>query len=190
MAITGRDVVVKEAHREVRSLSDSVSDDTEPRARPFVYYVDWELDPADYSIRVVLEDALSDRLGGAQLDIEVPEPTDEWRTSDLILAVGVGNQEPRPLIDGTVTPDDTLLAYLEVSRGRDPALSGQLLDPDGTLVLSQLPSMVLARDRFGLYRGALRLRGIPPGSYLLQVTVADESAGEHRVFRQRLEVVR
>jgi hypothetical protein len=34
------------------------------------------------------------------------------------------------------------------------------------------------------------LRGIPAGSYVLEVTVADESAGKASVFRERLEVVR
>jgi len=190
MAITEQDKVVEEAHREVRPLSGSTSDDTQTSTRPFVYYVDWELAPGEYSIRVALEDELSDRIGAARLELEVPEPTDEWRTSDLILAVSEGDQEPGPLVSGTVTPDETLLAYLEVSGGRAPILTGDLFNADGTVRLAQLPPLVLDRDRVGLHRGALRLRGIPPGEYTLQITVTDPSADEHRVFRERLAVVR
>ncbi len=187
--LTDDDEIVEESHQEIHRIPGSFSDESSGFVRPFVHLQDWQLEPGTYAIHIALGDTVSGRLGATKLEVEVPEPSSEWSTSDLILAVGDGVGEPQPLVDVAFRSEETLLAYVEVSGGREPVMTGNLFNAEGTVRLSELPPLVLERDEVGLHRGAMRFQGLPPGEYTLQIMVSDPTAGQHRVFRERLHVV-
>ncbi len=188
--LTDEDEIVEESHQEMPPSSAAASDASGAPVRPFVYLQEWQLEPGTYSIHIALDDSVSGRLGATELALEVPEPSTEWSTSDLILAAGDGLNEPQPLITATFWSNETLLAYVEVSGGQEPVLTGDLLNAEGTARLAQLPTLVLERDKAGLHRGALRFQRLPAGEYTLQIVVSDPTVGGHRVFRERLHVLR
>jgi hypothetical protein len=77
---------------------------------------------------------------------------------------------------------------VEVVFGQDPAVSGDLFNAEGTEKIAQLPSVALQAGVDQIFRGAVRITGIPAGGYVLQIAVTDAEARQHRVFRLPLRV--
>jgi hypothetical protein len=127
-------------------------------------------------------------LRATAIPVEVPVPTSEWATSDVVLTVVDGAGRQVPVIGDALAEDDDVAAYVEVVFGLDPVVSGDLFNAEGAEKIAQLPPVALQRGEDGIFRGALRMTGIPAGDYALQVTVTDAEAGKHRVFRLPLHV--
>ena len=64
-------------------------------------------------------------------------------------------------------------------------------DPEsGAEQSARLFPLPMRDDGQGIFRGAIPLPPfLPAGSYLLQIQVTDDAAGEHRIFRLALEVL-
>jgi hypothetical protein len=90
---------------------------------------------------------------------------------------------------GWIFSDETLLAYVEVSVGGEPFLSGRILDADGLQPRAILPETMLTEDSVGIHRGAMRIRNVPPGDYILELELADHTDGNTRSFRVPLQVL-
>jgi hypothetical protein len=157
--------------------------------RPFVYVHTWALPPGEHDVRIVVRDEASGRLGAAQLELEVPEPSREWSTSDLMLTVSDSNHPPQPLIDDEMVFGEHLEIYVEVYGGRRPQLSGSLRRTYSQGPAQELAVNTLPRDAARIHRGALWLERIPPGQYLLEAVVTDEAAGEQMTFQTLLRVL-
>jgi VWFA-related protein len=193
MALSEDDEIVDEFHIDVERPAPFTSADdasTTPgasaRPRPFVYVHTWELPPGDHDIRVVLTDAATGQLRAAQLRLEVPEPSDNWTASDLMLTVSEGDRPFQPLMDGEVSPSERLEIYAEVSGGRGPALSGLVFGSNPDHPLADLPRYTLPRTAGDIHRGALWLEGIPPGRYTLKIRISDPAADKEREFEVQL----
>lgn len=158
-------------------------------ARPAVYVHEWPLPPGSLDLRVAVRDGASGQLGAARLRVDVPEPSSDWRASNLMLAAADENGIAQPLMSRWVYTDEPLFAYVEVRGGTDPVLSGFLLDAEGTEQLARLPEVSLVADRAGIHRGALRLRNLVPGDYVLEVQLVDAGAGRQKTFRLPLQVL-
>jgi hypothetical protein len=179
---------VDEVNQQMQ-LSGPPTDKILSGERPAVYVHEWALPAGSFDLRVAVRDSASGELGAASLDVDVPEPSSSWRASDLMLAVADENGIAQPLLNPWIYPDEPLFAYVEVSGGVEPALSGYLLDPSGTERLGPLPVTSLARDAAGIHRGALRLRNLLPGDYVLEVVLRDPGAHQSKSFRAPLQVL-
>jgi hypothetical protein len=94
--------------------------------------------------------------------------------------------QQRPAFETTVARirfDVIVAAYVEVIFGRNPVVSGDLFNAAGTERIAELPPLAMPQSADGIFRGALRMTGIPAGDYALQVAVTDAAAGQHRLFR-------
>jgi len=151
--------------------------------RPYVFVHTWTLPPGKYDVRLVVKDEISGELGATQLDLEVPEPPEEWSTSDLMLTVTDGVLPAQPLIDSEVIYGERLEIYVEVFGGEEPSISGSMFGADGSEALAELPELALLVDAAGIHRGALWLQGIPPGTYTLEIRVTDPLAGNEKEFQ-------
>ncbi|MFQ5743117.1 MAG: VWA domain-containing protein [Acidobacteriota bacterium] len=180
---------VGEIHQELHRRENVSGEGQAAASRPFVYSREWTLEPGRYELRVVARDEGSGRLGGGQVDVEVPEPDPGWSTSDLILIASEGPQRRLPVVGSEIVRGETVVAYLEVSGGRQPLVSGEIFDAGGTVSLLQLPPLRLGRDGAGIYRGALPLPALPTGGYTLRVVVDDRPAGEQREYLVPLRIV-
>jgi hypothetical protein len=159
-------------------------------ASPFVYVHDWILDPGQYELRVAVRDALSGKLGAASVEVEVPEVTQGWRSSDLMLTAATADVEALPVVGGRVSEGDTVSVYAEVADGIAPFISGIIVDagvPDSRPAL--LPAYHLQRDMAGIHRGSVAFRGLPVGSYTLEISVTDAHADRQENYSCPLEVL-
>jgi hypothetical protein len=95
---------------------------------------------------------------------------------------------PFPVLGDVLVEDEAVGAYVEVVFGQAPVVSGDLFNAEGAEKIAQLPPVALEQGEDGIFRGALRMTGIPAGDYALQVAVTDAEAGKHRVFRLPLRV--
>jgi hypothetical protein len=150
---------------------------------------DWPLPPGSYDLRVAVRDGDRGGIGAASLAVEVPEPSRGWSASDLMLAVAGADGASQPLLSGWIYADEALFTYVEVRGGGDPRLSGRILDTGGDAELAVLPETRLAEDPRGIHRGALRMRSVPAGDYILEIVLDDPPAGETRTFRVPLQVL-
>jgi VWFA-related protein len=158
-------------------------------ARPAVYVHEWALPPGSFDVRVAVRDGSNGEIGASGLRIDVPPPSTAWSAGDLMLAAGDEHGTAQPLLSGWVYRDEPLFAYIEVSGGTAPELTGQILDAGGVEQLVELPATSLAADMAGVHRGALRLRNLPAGDYLLEIELVDRAAGHERSFRVPLQVL-
>lgn len=180
------------AVREDGRVQDSFEERVRPASdlgMPPAYVRDWGLPQGEYELHLVLRDPSTGHMRATSVPVVLPAATKEWATSDVILVIADDAGRPVPLI-GTVVPGDrTLAAYVEVVFGRAPIISGDLFRGDGGERIAQFAPAALVASADGLFRGDLRVTGIPPGEYLLQVTVTDAVAGKHRILRQPLRVL-
>jgi hypothetical protein len=181
MALDGAMEMVDEFHIAVQPPGDPAA------PRPFVYLHAWALPPGEHDIRVVVNDEGGGRLSAAQLAVEVPASAGEWATSDLVLTVTDGHRPSQPLIENELFPGETLEIHMEVDGGREPVFSGRVLGPDPEVLVAELPGSPMTRDSTGIHRGSLWLEEMPPGSYTLEVRVADPLVNEEREFRVPLQ---
>jgi hypothetical protein len=92
-----------------------------------------------------------------------------------------------PLVVDEATEDTQLIVYVEVAGGDEPVLSGSVFSADGVTLLAPLPPVSLQKQA-GIHRGALRLKGMPPGEIILQATVTDAVPGRSKIFRRTLKI--
>ena len=189
VAIDDNGQVVDEVHQGVRSLFGPADAETLTAIWPFRYVYDWTLPPGTYALRVVMENELTGKLGATQIEVEVPHDTEDWRTSDLVLATTNGSAPPLPLVVDEATEDAQLIVYVEVAGGDEPVLSGGVFSSDGVTLLARLPPVSLQKQA-GIHRGALRLKGMPPGEIIVQATVTDAVPGRNKIFRRTLRILR
>jgi hypothetical protein len=153
-----------------------------------VYVHEWDLPPGSYNLNLVVRNPVSGELRAASVPVEVPPATSEWATSDVVLTVVDGEGRQVPVIGDALVEDEAVGAYVEVVFGQAPVVSGDLFNAEGAEKIAQLPPVALEQGEDGIFRGALRMTGIPAGDYALQVAVTDAEAGKHRVFRLPLRV--
>ncbi|MFQ5745233.1 MAG: VWA domain-containing protein [Acidobacteriota bacterium] len=181
--------IVEEVHEEVRPRRAPAAG--QPSSFPSLplYVHEWELQPGEYELRVAVEDVASGRLGATGLRVKIPELSSDWRSSDPILMESDGISRPRPVLDGRLIFGGRAAVYVEVAAGRQPIVSGEIFNREGTARLAQLAPVVLAVDPSGIHRGALPLPApLSPGDYMLQVTLTDPPARKHAVFRLPFEI--
>ena len=148
-----------------------------------VYVHEWDLPAGAYDLHLVLRNPLHRELSATALPVEVLPATSEWATSDVVLVVPDAAGRPIPAIGDTIAEDQVVAAYVEVVFGRDPIVSGDLFNAAGTERIAELPPLAMQQSADGIFRGALRMTGIPTGDYALQVAVTDAAARQHRLFR-------
>ncbi|MGD8331846.1 MAG: VWA domain-containing protein, partial [Acidobacteriota bacterium] len=158
-------------------------------SRSFVYVHEWTLDPGAYDARIAVRDTASGLLGATRVPFEVPADSGVWRASDPLLLVVPPDTTPQPLAAYEIAAGEELAVQMEVGNGDGPVLSGELFNGAGTERIVQLPAIAMERDAAGVHRGVLRLRGMAPGSYKLQVSVTDRGAGKHAIQRLAVTVL-
>ncbi|HJN47924.1 MAG TPA: VWA domain-containing protein [Acidobacteriota bacterium] len=188
VALDAIGVTVDEINQQL-SPRGSVSPRIRSGERPIVYMHDWSLLPGTYNIRVAVRDGTNGEIGATAIDAELPAPSSQWMASDLMLTVADPSGSAQPLMTGWIFSDETLLAYVEVSVGGEPFLSGRILDADGLQPRAILPETMLTEDSVGIHRGAMRIRNVPPGDYILELELADHTDGNTRSFRVPLQVL-
>lgn len=188
VALNADGAVVGEVNQRMQ-LSGPPSRRTRSGERPAVYVRDWPLPPGSLEVRVAVLDDATGEIGAAGLKVDVPQPSSDWSASDLMLAAADENGIAQPLMSRWIYTDEPLFAYIEVRGGTDPALSGYLLDAAGTERLAELPETPLVSDAVGVHRGALRLRNLDPGDYVLEVVLVDDGAAQQKTFRVPLQVL-
>lgn len=186
-AIADNGRTVDEVHQGVRSLFGPADSGNLAAIWPFRYVYDWTLPSGTYVLRVVIEDEVTGELSATQIKVEVPNINDEWHASDLILATTNGSAPPLPLVVDEATEDTQLIVYVEVAGGDEPVLSGSVFSADGIALLAPLPPVSLQKQA-GIHRGALRLKGMPPGEIILQAAITDVVPGRSKIFRRTLKI--
>ena len=145
-----------------------------------------EVGPGTYELRFLAAEPVSERLGLARQELEMPEqPPATWRPSDPVLVVPSEAGELMPIPAGQALAGEELGVLIQVLGGQDPILSGVLIDPLADPAAAEpfeLQRITLAR-RGALHEGALPLPAdLAPGEYVLELELADEPAGETRTF--------
>lgn len=187
-ALSPTGLLVDEIHQDVYPEAGARGQKGEETDRPFVHIHDWSLRPGSYELRLAVRERAGGRLGATRLEVEVREPEDAWQTSDLILTSARGNETPRPILGSEARADEVISAYVEVAGGLSPLISG-LVTPAGEGVRpAVLPAVNLEADAVGIHRGGLRIRGLPPGSYVLHIMVTDPDVKMQRILEQELLV--
>ena len=191
-AVAGNEAgeVVGETNLEVSALVDPASGELSESSRPPVFFHDWLLPPGELDLRVAVEERASGRLGATRLTVEVPERSGGWRVSDPMLLAGTVEERLMPVLNDAVSSGEMAALRVEVFDGQQPLLAGEIFSEEGNVHVAQLPAFALEEDETGVWRGALRFRGLSPGRYTLQIMVTDSPAGQHAVFRMPFEVTR
>jgi hypothetical protein len=188
--VTVEGEIVAEAHENVVSLVSTEGAAFEDSAEPFIYVRDWNLEPGEYELRVAVRDDATGELGAARVELEVPELTPGWRSSDLMLTVAGADGAQRPVVGGKVRDGDTVSVYSEVAGGIAPFVSGMIIDSEvADSKPALLPAYHLPGDATGLHRGSIAFRGLPPGTYLLEIAVTDAHADIQVHHQRSLEVL-
>ncbi len=188
VALDENGLVFDEVHQQMRPLAAKIAGESALQRAP-VYIHEWSIPPGDFEIRIALEDSLSGEIGATHIQVEVPEASGDWSTSDLMIVVTENGQTPQPLLVPIVAANETVLAYVEVFGGKNPILSGDILSQDGNRRLAVLPDLPMGRDRVGIHRAAHRIRGMPPGEYVLQIRVVDPGVDEEAMLKTPLVVL-
>jgi hypothetical protein len=171
-----------------------------PQAGIVAYRRGWPLEPGTYDVRVAMLDELGGKVGAAQLEVDMPEESEGWRTSDPMLIRTEEDAEALPIVQGRFEAGQSVGALLEVRDGVEPLLSGEILAPRAagdedvpwySLRTIQTLSPVHLRDiGSGIHRGGIELpRDLMPGRYLLHVVVTDDPVEEEKTFEVPLEVL-
>ena len=143
-------------------------------------------DPGGYQLRVAVRDVASERVGSASQFIEIPDVRrDRLTLSGIVLnAGGLGEKGPAMR---RFRPGDRVPYQLEIynarrgAAGQAPNLEGKIqIFRDGrmvsTLNAEGIKEVPWSPKRLGMF-GELRLSpDMPPGDYVLQVTVTDKLA--------------
>jgi VWFA-related protein len=158
------------------------------------YQHELTLEPGSYTIHVAVLDNVSGRIGATAVDVTVPADGAGWGTSDPLLVTVDEAGRPQPMVLGRVLTRQSIAAFVEVYGGEQPILSGQVFaqtaEGGDSVQSARLLPMALRRVGAGWHRGSTPLPpGLPPGRYIVQLTITDPPAGEHRIVRLRLEVV-
>jgi len=165
-----------------------------------IYRRGWALEPGVYDVRVALLDEISGKVGAARLDVEVPDETEGWRTSDLMLIRTESSLETVPIVRGRFEAGESIGVLLEVRDGVEPVMSGLVLADLGELAqgtptallptVRNLASVRLREVGAGLYRGGIEIpTDLPPGRYVLWAAVTDEPADQEKTFEVLLEIL-
>ena len=136
----------------------------------------------------MLEDNAGAVLSATEIEVEIPEESDEWLVSDLIVTATDGTSAPWPLVDNTVAVGDLLLPYIEVAEGDTPLITGDVFSADGDELIMVIKARLLP-EAGGVHRGALPVPMLPAGDYILQIVITDPPLKRHKLFRQPLTVI-
>lgn len=190
VAVTGDDEVAAEVRHSMQPNNGEAGQPVSVGGAygPVLYVHDWKLEPDAYDIRIAMREEASGRMGATRLAVDVPAPSGGWQASDLLL-LAYDDRRVRPLASDVLREGESLAIQLEVAGGARPVLSGALFAADETTLIAPLPPVTLARDAAGIHRGVLQATGFEPGAYIVQASVTDAEAGEHRTFRRRIEVL-
>lgn len=194
MALDDQQQSVWRSDQEVLRRVDEIVYGAEPE--PFVFFDRrWRsLTPGPYDVRVAVLDPATGHVGAAQLDLEVPEPTVGWRTSDLMLGAVGDAGSTQPLISGRVAAGRTLHAFIEVYGGASPVASVRVLRPDEEGNLAEEPwaevdAEALPRYVDNVHRGALTLpSSLGPGKYVIELIVVDFTTRNETTLRAPLDI--
>jgi len=188
VAVDDNGQVLDEVHQQMRPLASKNAGESSLERAP-VYIHEWPLPPGDYQVRIALEDDISGEIGATHVQVEVPEASNAWSTSDLMIMATESNKAPQPLLVPLVAENETVLTYVEVFGGKNPILGGGIFTQDGRRRLAVLPDLPMGRDRVGIHRAAHRIRGMPPGEYLLRIHVVDPNLDEEAMMQTPLVVL-
>ena len=158
------------------------------------YQHEFTLEPGSYTFHVAVLDNVSGRIGATTVDVTVPPAGAGWGTSDPLLVTVDEAGRPQPVVLGRVLAEQNLAAFVEVYGGQQPILSGrvfaQTAEGGDSVQSARLLPMALRQVGAGRHRGSTPLPpGLPAGRYIVQLTITDPPAGQHRIVRLRLEVV-
>jgi VWFA-related protein len=158
------------------------------------YQHEFTLEPGSYTFHVAVLDNVSGRIGATTVDVTVPPAGAGWGTSDPLLVTVDEAGRPQPVVLGRVLARQSLAAFVEVYGGVQPILSGQVFaqtaEGGDSVQSARLLPMALRLVGAGRHRGSTPLPpGLPAGVYIVQLTITDPPAGQHRIVRLRLEVV-
>jgi VWFA-related protein len=158
------------------------------------YQHEFTLEPGSYTFHVAVLDNVSGRIGATAVDVTVPPAGAGWGTSDPLLVTVDEAGRPQPVVLGRVLAEQNLAAFVEVYGGEQPILSGrvfaQTAEGGDSVQSARLLPMALRQVGAGRHRGSTPLPpGLPAGRYIVQLTITDPPAGQHRIVRLRLEVV-
>ncbi len=193
--------IVRETASAIQATAELTSYGTLTATIPFTYFDEkwWHLAPGVYELRLVVRDGHSRQLGAAQIELEIPDLTIRWRTSDVMLGIIGESRNPKPVVGHTVVQGQRVAGFIEVNGGHAPVMSGVLFrvdessasgaEPELERVAEMLPTL-LRRDKDLVRRGALFLPDeLSPGDYVIEVTVEDPPAREQRTYRVPLKVL-
>jgi len=157
------------------------------------YEHEWSLEPGDYTLNVAAYDNVSGRVGATSLPVTVPAPSDAWGISDPLLVTIDDAGHVSPMVLGRVMANQSIAAFVEVYNGVQPILTGQVFlesDTDETPQSAKLFPLALRRIGPVTHSGSAPLPpGMPPGHYIVQLTITDPPAEHLKVVRLPIEVV-
>ncbi len=163
---------------------------------PFVFFDGrWlSLEPGDYDFRVAVLDPASGHIGAAQVDVQIPQPSVDWRTSDLMLGIVGDSGSIEPLVAGKAPLHSAVHAFAEVYGGASPVASVRVLRRDEGGAAADQPwaeveARPLARYIDNIHRADIELpRFLAPGSYVVELVVVDFSTRNETLLRTPIEV--
>lgn len=165
-------------------------------AEPFVY-LDWRwwtLDPGTYDFRVAVLDPATGNIGAAQIEVEVPERSMDWRTSDLMLGVLDNGGSPQPLVTGKAPSQSSISAFAEVYGGAAPMATLRVLPVDELGETVGDPWVVVESEALPLYRDNIHRadielpRFLPPGNYVVELVIIDFTTRNETLLRAPIEI--
>ena len=182
--------VVRKASRPFR-LAGPIADRAKVQAGSVLFYRQPTVPPGQYTLEVVVDDALARRAGVLRIPVTVRDEPQGPRVSSLMLVaraeklsqtalvaqddneLTVGNVQLYPNIGQPYRSADNLSFYAAIIPGDSSVAAGTLSLARGDTTLASQPLVLPAADASGRIRvmGELPLASLGPGSYTLTLTI-------------------
>jgi hypothetical protein len=169
---------------------------------PPVYLHPWTLGYGRFDVRILAVDEDSGRMGSARVALEIPEQQTEPFISHPVLIAAERDRmgPPVPVLDGVVSPDADVQAFLEIYGETEVVVEGWIASTEGAPGAAE---QAVDAERRVLQFDVTREPDSPirkvwlslpadltPGSYVIGVQVGRPAGEDRQVFEIPLRVER
>ncbi len=189
IALNRAGIVGGESHEVVQARPDLYRYAPDAAFRHFRYTTEWNVEPGEYNLRMVVAEDGGDRVGTARLKVEVPSSDDGWGMADPML-VAVDRRGLTPLLGQGVPEGMPIAASVQVVHGIEPFVSAAIFRRDARRSVADVAGQSLPPVSLTLHRGALHLpSNLEPGNYLVEVRVIDADADGQAIRLLPLQII-